>query len=62
MSFNPSWITSNCVKIVQNSVKVKNIRLKSKHEKIHELQNTHCRTAFEDLKVNRLTIKFKIKV
>ena len=25
-------------------------------------QNTRCRTAFEDLKVNRVTIKFKIKV
>ena len=25
-------------------------------------QNTHYRTAFEDLKVNRLTMKFKIKV
>ena len=25
-------------------------------------QNTHCGTAFEDLKTNRLTKKFKIKV
>ena len=25
-------------------------------------QNTQCRTALEDLKVNRLTIKFEIKV
>ena len=32
-------------------------------KKIHNaFQNTHCETAFEDLKVNRLTIKFKIKV
>ena len=32
-------------------------------KKIHNLfQNTHCRTTFEDLKVNRLTIKFKIKI
>ena len=25
-------------------------------------QNTHCGKAFEDLRINRLTIKFKIKV
>ena len=32
-------------------------------KKIHNvLQNTQCRAAFEDLKVNRLIIKFKIKV
>ena len=32
-------------------------------EKIHNaFQNTQYRTAFEDLKVNRSTIKFKIKV
>ena len=32
-------------------------------KKIHYLfQSTHCRTIFEDLKVNQLAIKFKIKV
>ena len=32
-------------------------------KKIHNAyQNTQCRTGFEDLKVNRLTMKFKIKV
>ena len=35
----------------------------NKHEKIHSaFQSTHWGTAFEDLKVNRLTIKFKIKL
>ena len=63
MSLNPPWITSDCVEIVQNSVEVKRIKLKCKHEKTHNMfQNTQYRTAFEDLKVNRLTIKFKIKV
>ena len=27
MSFNPSWITSNCVKIVQNSVEIERIKM-----------------------------------
>ena len=32
-------------------------------KKIHNaFQNTLCGTAFEDLKVNQLTIKFRIKV
>ena len=32
-------------------------------KKIHNaFQNTLCGTAFEDFKVNRLTIKFRIKV
>ena len=32
-------------------------------KKIHNaFQSTQCRTAFEGLKVNRLTINFKIKV
>ena len=32
-------------------------------KKIHNAyQNTQCRTGFESLKVNRLKIKFKIKV
>ena len=32
-------------------------------KKIHNAyQNTQCRTGFESLKVNKLTIKFKIKV
>ena len=32
-------------------------------KKIHNAyQNTQCRAGFESLKVNRLTIKFKIKV
>ena len=63
MSFNSPLIMSNCIKIVRNSVDVKRIKLKCKHEKIHNaFQNTHCRTAFEDLKVNQLTIKFNIKV
>ena len=46
---------------MQNSAEVK--ELKWKYEKIYDtFQYTHCRTAFEDLKVNRLTIKFKVKV
>ena len=63
MSLNSPWIASDCIEIVQNSVEVKRIKLKCKHKETHNVfQNTQCRTAFEDLKVNRLTIKFKIKV
>ena len=67
MSFNLPWITSNCVQIVQNSVEVKRITLKCKHEKKKKkkidnaFQNTHCRTAFEDLKVHRLILSLKLK-
>ena len=68
MSFNLPCITSNCVEIVQNSVEVKRITLKNvnmkkkKKKKIdNAFQNTHCRTAFEDLKVNRLTLSLKLK-
>ena len=39
------------------------IKLKYKHEKKYiTLLKTHYGTAFEDLKVDLLTIKFKIKV
>ena len=34
MSFNLPWIMSNCVKIVQNSVEVKRMKLKCKHKKV----------------------------
>ena len=66
MSFNLSCITSNCVEIVQNSVEVKRITLKNvnmkKKKKIdNAFQNTHCRTAFEDLKVHRLILSLKLK-
>ena len=48
---------------MQNSVEVKRTKLKCKYEIINNaFQNTHCGTAFEDLKTNRLTKKFKIKV
>ena len=68
MSFNLPCITSNCVEIVQNSVEVKRITLKNvnmkkkKKKKIdNAFQNTHCRTAFEDLKVHRLILSLKLK-
>ena len=41
--FNLPWNTSNCVKIVQNLVEVKRIKLKCKHKKINNtFQNTYA--------------------
>ena len=41
-SFNPPWTTSNCVKIVQNSVEVQTVKLKYKQKNLNN-----------DVKVNR---------
>ena len=56
MSFNLPWITSNCVQIVQNSVEVKRITLKCKHEKKKKKKKL---TRFKTLIAEQLLKRFK---